>query len=64
MIRDAFGLQTAIVACAEPVIDRSLDATRYEQATGYRAPSWAEMIDELAEDWRAHGGGRSLSAAA
>lgn len=31
-------------------IDRSLDATRFRQATGYRAPDWPAMITELADD--------------
>jgi dTDP-4-dehydrorhamnose reductase len=28
----------------EFVIDRSLDASRFAAATGYRAPPWEEMI--------------------
>lgn len=30
------------------VIDRSLDSTRFTARTGYRAPSWDVMLDELA----------------
>ena len=30
--------------------DRSLDSSRYRQETGFTAPSWEQMIDELAQD--------------
>jgi dTDP-4-dehydrorhamnose reductase len=33
--------------------DRSLHAGAFAAATGYRAPSWGEMLDELAEEVRA-----------
>ena len=33
--------------------DRSLRADAFAAATGYRAPSWGEMLDELAEEVRA-----------
>ncbi len=32
------------------VCDRSLDGTRFGEATGYRAPIWDRMLDELAAD--------------
>ncbi len=31
--------------------DRSLVGTRFEATTGWRAPSWAQMIAELAKEW-------------
>jgi dTDP-4-dehydrorhamnose reductase len=37
----------------EPSCDRSLDGSRFAGATGYRAPGWDEMIDELAQQVRA-----------
>lgn len=37
------------------VCDRSLDGSRFEQRTGYRAPAWDGMLLELAADIRAHG---------
>ncbi len=30
--------------------DRSLDATRYRQATGFRPPAWEQMLEEMARD--------------
>lgn len=50
---------TTIERVPEPVIDRSLDGSRFTAATGYRAPSWSTMVAELAADptpyarWRA-----------
>lgn len=32
------------------VIDRSLDSTRFRNATGFQPPSWAEMIERMAAD--------------
>lgn len=37
------------------VCDRSLDGGRFEQATGYCAPSWDQMLDELAQQARERG---------
>jgi dTDP-4-dehydrorhamnose reductase len=31
------------------VIDRSLDATRFREATGYQAPRWEDMIQAMYE---------------
>lgn len=36
-----------IVPRDEPVIDRSLDATRFREATGYVAPSWPELVRRM-----------------
>jgi dTDP-4-dehydrorhamnose reductase len=35
----------------EPVIDRSLDSTRFRERTGWTPPSWDEMLEELAREW-------------
>jgi dTDP-4-dehydrorhamnose reductase len=34
----------------EPMIDRSLDSTRFRARTGWTPPSWAEMLEELARE--------------
>jgi dTDP-4-dehydrorhamnose reductase len=47
-LRDALALDVEIVADATVVIDRSLDATRLRAATGWSAPDWPEMMEELA----------------
>ena len=50
MVNDAFGLGSTIVPNASFVCDRTLDASRFTNATGYRPPSWATMVAELAAD--------------
>jgi hypothetical protein len=30
--------------------DRSMVGEKFKQATGFRVPSWPELIDELAKD--------------
>jgi dTDP-4-dehydrorhamnose reductase len=44
------GLGIAIEPADEPVIDRSLDSTRFRAAFGYAPPAWDAMLDELAAD--------------
>ena len=52
LIRDAFGLQTAIEADETVVIDRSLDPSRLRDEIGWVAPDWRTMVHELAEEAR------------
>ena len=35
----------------EPVIDRSLDSTRFRERTGWAPPTWGEMLAGLAAEW-------------
>jgi dTDP-4-dehydrorhamnose reductase len=44
-----------VVADDDFVCDRSLDGSAFEHATGYRPPTWADMLDELAADVRRRG---------
>ena len=39
-----------IVPRDEPALDRSLDSTRFQGATGYRPPSWPDLVDAMFED--------------
>jgi len=48
MLRDALAPGIEVVADESVSIDRSLDGSRLCEATGWRAPSWREMIAELA----------------
>ena len=50
IVNGTFGLGTTIVADSSFVCDRTLDATRFMNATGYRPPTWAAMIAEMAAD--------------
>lgn len=50
MVNDAFALGSTLEADDSFVCDRTLDATRFMNATGYRPPTWADMVAELAAD--------------
>jgi dTDP-4-dehydrorhamnose reductase len=39
-----------IIPVDEPVIDRSLDGTRFEQASGYKAAAWPDLIELMHAD--------------
>jgi dTDP-4-dehydrorhamnose reductase len=50
IVNETFGLGTTIVADESFVCDRTLDAARFLNATGYRPPTWAAMVAEMAAD--------------
>lgn len=50
LIRDTLKLQIEIEPYATVQIDRSLDSSRFREATGAHLPSWPEMIREMATD--------------
>ena len=45
-LRSVLGVRCEIVPRDEPVINRALDASRFERAVGYRAPPWDELLEE------------------
>ncbi len=50
LIRDAYGRSTEIVPDDAVRIDRTLDGGSFVEATGYCAPTWSEMIAEIASE--------------
>jgi dTDP-4-dehydrorhamnose reductase len=50
LLRDRLELDVEIVADDAVAVDRSLDSTRYREATNRRPPSWPEMVQGLARD--------------
>jgi len=46
------GWEVEVTSVDEPVIDRSLDSTRFRERTGWTPPSWDEMLSELAQEWQ------------
>lgn len=62
LVKARYGLDIEIQAKDEPVIDRSLDSTRFREATGYQPPSWDEMVSELAALPHQRNGGSYVSA--
>lgn len=49
-LNEAFGLGIEIEPDDDFVCDRSLDSSRFRAATGYRPPSWTEMVRDMAAD--------------
>ena len=47
MIADIYGNKNIVMRDEEFVIDRSLDSSRFNVATGYLAPKWQEMIEHM-----------------
>jgi dTDP-4-dehydrorhamnose reductase len=56
LLRDALALDVDVVPDDELVIDRSLDPARFGAATGFAAPEWEDMVQELAAERAAAGG--------
>jgi dTDP-4-dehydrorhamnose reductase len=50
LARDAFDLEVEIVPDDAEVSDRTMYGDRFAAATGWRAPSWQEMLAEVAVD--------------
>jgi dTDP-4-dehydrorhamnose reductase len=45
------GWDVDLTPTSEPVIDRSLDSTRFRERTGWAPPSWEGMLEDLASEW-------------
>jgi dTDP-4-dehydrorhamnose reductase len=50
IVNDTFGRKINILPDEDFFKDRSLDSTRFRQATGYEPPIWLDMIQEMARD--------------
>jgi dTDP-4-dehydrorhamnose reductase len=50
LVRDTMRLDIDLVPDDAFIIDRSLDGTRFRNATGWQAPAWPEMIAAMASD--------------
>ncbi|HMC22639.1 MAG TPA: SDR family oxidoreductase [Thermoanaerobaculia bacterium] len=50
LLGDAYGAEVEIERSDEVAIDRSLDGSRFRAATGFVAPSWLDMVGEMAAD--------------
>jgi len=50
LVREVYGLRVEIEPDESFVCDRSLDGSRFREATGIVAPSWPEMIRRMRED--------------
>lgn len=50
LIRDAYNLDIDVQPDDSQVMDRSMRGEKFEVATGWRAPTWPEMVREMASD--------------
>ncbi len=50
LIKEEFHIEVDIERYEDFRIDRSLDSTKFREATGFRPRPWAEMIREMAQD--------------
>ena len=50
LLNAAFGANVRITPSDRLRIDRSLDGSRFRDATGFIAPGWETMIEQLARD--------------
>jgi dTDP-4-dehydrorhamnose reductase len=50
LVREIYGLRVEIEPDESFICDRSLDGSRFREATGFVAPSWPEMIERMRED--------------
>lgn len=53
LIAKRYGKVIEIESCDDVRLDRSLDSDKFKDATGYRTPSWQEMIDQMYDDYEA-----------
>jgi dTDP-4-dehydrorhamnose reductase len=48
LVAGAYGKTISLQPCDVPVVDRSLNASRFRNATGYTAPSWPDLVNSMA----------------
>jgi len=51
LVAKQYGKKTKIERYDDFVCDRSLDSSRFRNATGYKPPSWPELIDKMYQDF-------------
>jgi dTDP-4-dehydrorhamnose reductase len=51
LVADRYGKQIEIEPYDEFVLDRSLDSSAFRSLTGYRPPSWPELVNEMYIDY-------------
>jgi dTDP-4-dehydrorhamnose reductase len=52
LTRDVYARETTITPDDTVTIDRSLNASRFTERTGYRAPPWADLVAAMHAAWR------------
>ncbi|MGL4226556.1 MAG: NAD(P)-dependent oxidoreductase, partial [Rickettsia sp.] len=49
LVAEIYNKEIDIIPSDELVIDRSLDATRFNEVTGYTPPDWRELVKRMYE---------------
>jgi dTDP-4-dehydrorhamnose reductase len=49
-VNERFQLDVEISDAPEVTLDRSLDSTKFRNATGFKPPTWDQMVDAMASD--------------
>lgn len=55
LVAERYGKKIEIEKYEDFRQDRSLDSTKFRQATGYKPPSWQELIDKMYQDYKTSG---------
>jgi dTDP-4-dehydrorhamnose reductase len=55
LIRDAYKVDVEIEPFDDFVLDRSLDSSKFQEATGFVAPEWSDLVREMVEDQMRYG---------
>ncbi|HYH04988.1 MAG TPA: SDR family oxidoreductase, partial [Bacillota bacterium] len=55
LIKDAYGSSALIIPSDCPVINRSLDSTRFRRLTGYQPPAWPILVEKMYRDYQTAG---------
>jgi len=51
LIANVYGKDVEIEADEKVQIDRSLDSSRFQQATGYAPANWPELIEKMHQEY-------------
>lgn len=54
LVARVYGRSTQLKSIPEPRNDKTLDGTRFREATGWQAPDWERMLTDMHERWRRH----------
>lgn len=60
IVKDCYRRNTVIKPQSEFYCDRRLDGTRFSETTGWQAPAWPEMIEEMRNDFLLHEGAGNM----
>lgn len=55
LVAETYGKDITILPDEELVIDRSLDSTRFRNATGFTSKTWPELIKDMHDEYRGAG---------